>query len=48
MNAAYISRNLRKIPNEQALKILNKYGVTVIDLLKIKSLPKYRLEELRI
>jgi hypothetical protein len=47
MDAAFISRNLRKIPNSDGLKILSKYGINALDLLKIKLLSKNDLQGLK-
>lgn len=47
MSAAYISRNLRKIPPAEALAILSRYSVPAIDVLKIKALPGKELAALR-
>lgn len=47
LDAGYISRNLRKIPNPEALVLLKKYGVKALDILKIKALSKTKMVGLK-
>lgn len=47
LDAGYISRNLRKIPSGEALQLLKRYGVNVLDILKIKALSKANMQGLK-
>lgn len=47
LDAGYISRNLRKIPNAEALQLLKRYGVNSLDILKIKALSKANMKRLK-
>lgn len=47
LDAGKISRNLRKIPEEEALRLLKRYGVNVMDISKINVLSKANMQALK-